>query len=456
MTVESKYKIPTAGIITERFEDFVKQNAYKRGYPNYRFTFVPHPVAGMPASVHRQYIEGKDPITGKPVMEEIIQALTKPLTEEEKKTGFLETVLPRLVEPDTKENLQRLFFKNGWTDGLPIVLPTEERVAAMLKGSSHKPDEVVGKMAFGIYEAWSYTVEKVAVNAVMAGAKPEYFPVILAIASTGIGAYISSTGSHAGMVVVNGPIRNQIGMNYGMGALGPYNEANATIGRSWTLMTKNLAGGVLGSSYIGTLGNNLNYNNCCFAENEERSPWVPFHVEKGFKPEESVVSVFRAALPAFVGSYGVPRIRTPQEDTLIMMRSLGALQPSISGGGVGQPNISGAGPTLVMDPLVAKNFKEIQGFETKQKLSQWLIENYKITAKQYWETDVINTFVLPVAKKGVEPYASWLQLPKDALMQPYAIPGCVINTVVVGGETNAFWQVFDMKYVASMSIDKWR
>src|SRR5204863_2074491 len=114
---------------------------------------------------------------------------------------------PRLVEADTEEHLHRLFLERNWTDHLPIVLPTEERVAAMLAGTRRKPDEVVGRMRPTHFrEYWEYTVEKVAVNAVMAGARPEHFPVILALAATGVSARGSSTSSLATMAVVNGPI----------------------------------------------------------------------------------------------------------------------------------------------------------------------------------------------------------------------------------------------------------
>src|SRR5437660_3358193 len=141
---------------------------------------------------------------------------------------------PRIVEPDTEENLQRLFLENKWTDGLPIVLPTEKRVAEMLAATSHKADEVVGHMQPTEFRGkWEYTVEKVAVNAVMAGAKPEYFPVILALAATGVSARGSTTSSMAAMAVVNGPIRNEIKMNAGPGALAPYHHANATTGPAY-------------------------------------------------------------------------------------------------------------------------------------------------------------------------------------------------------------------------------
>ena len=148
----------------------------------------------------------------------------------------------------------------------PIVLPTEARVAEMLKGTSHAPDEPVGKCSHPPHEAWSYD-GKVAVNAVMAGARPEHLPVILALASTGVPSLYTSTTSFARMVVVNGPIRNELRMNAGIGALGPFNQANSVIGRAWTLMSINLAAaGKAGETYMGSQGNNYNYNNLCMPE----------------------------------------------------------------------------------------------------------------------------------------------------------------------------------------------
>ena len=127
----------------------------------------------------------------------------------------------------------------------------------MLKGTSLPPDKVVGRMRPALFrEFWEFTVEKVAVNAVMAGARPEYLPVILAMAASGQTARSSSTTSFATISVVNGPIRNEIGMDAGIGVLGPYNHANATIGRAFGLLSQNLQGGsVPGKSYMGSLGN---------------------------------------------------------------------------------------------------------------------------------------------------------------------------------------------------------
>ncbi len=119
-------------------------------------------------------------------MTEVVDALTKPLTEDEKNPQIVQKPKrPRLLEPESETNLHPLFLRNGWTDGLPIVLPKEERVAEMLTGTDHDPQEVVGRMSVTTHEEMKeYTVEKAAAIAVMAGARPEHLPVILAIAST--------------------------------------------------------------------------------------------------------------------------------------------------------------------------------------------------------------------------------------------------------------------------------
>ncbi len=395
----------------------------------------------MPASKLREYIEGNDPVTGAPLMREVVDALTKPLSGEEAKPvpRAVPPPRPRLLAPGTEENLQRMFIESGWTDGLPIILPTEERVAEMLTGTSHDPGEIVGQMSVahrGEYTA--YTVEKVAINAVMAGARPEHLPVILAIASTRHPAFPSSTTSFAGMAIINGPIRNEIGMNSGLGALSPFNFANSVIGRAWTLMSINLGNARLGDTFLASTGHNLNYNNMCCAENEEKSVWEPLHVQKGFQRNESAVSVFRGW--SIINSMGAANaIRPAHEETAIMLKAFPALR-SVA--------------TLIMDPLVAKGLKD-QGFETKQDVVRWLSENVKISAGQYWGADVIYAFMSPLAREGVEPYATWSKLPKDALIAPYNDPS-QMNIVVVGGESNPLWLTTDFSHIQTASVDKWR
>jgi hypothetical protein len=409
--------------------------------PNQRFTFVPHPITGVPADTCRKYLQGNDPITGKPVLQEIIAALTDPLSEEDKKKGFIEDPTPRLAPADTAENLTRLFLEKEWTDGLPIVLPTEARVAEMLKGTSHQADEVVGRMqASSPHPAWSYTVEKVAVNAVMAGAKPEHFPVILALASTGVPSIFTSTTSFARMVVVNGPVRKEINMNMGIGALGPFNQANSVIGRAWTLMSINLDGGAHpGQVYMGSQGNNFMYNNLCVPENEEELPpgWNPFHVQKKFKPQDSVVSTF--------GGWGM--IHADQ--------SFG--KPFYSQIPTWLTWISPFSPAmLLLDPTIIKQLNDREGFKSKEQLIDWVHKNTLITAGE-WLDDFysVQNFILPGARQGREPFASWMKLPKDAKIPRIASPNN-ISVLSIGGGTNLFWQAGDFGYISSASVDKWR
>src|SRR5881409_3755130 len=232
MTIEAQYGVPTVAMHTDKFDRVARSVAAVNGMAELRQVFVPQPVMGKSPAELRAYVDGRDPLTGRPVMQEVIEGLTTPFDGQGVGTIEYDRSTPRLVE------------ESRWTDYLPIVLPTEERVAAMLAATRRKPDEVVGRMRPTHFrEAWEYTVEKVAVNAVMAGARPEYFPVILALAATGVSARGSTTSSMAAMAVVNGPIRLEIKMNAGTGALAPYNHDNATIGRAYGLLSQNLQGG---------------------------------------------------------------------------------------------------------------------------------------------------------------------------------------------------------------------
>ena len=407
-----------------------------------RFIFTPHPVASMKPAVLRGYIEGKDPATGRPLVEEVLETLTRPYTAAESRNLAVARPTPerpRLLEADTEENLQQLFIERGWSDGLPIVLPTEERVAKMLSGTRQPPDKLVGK-AFMVdtQENLRITVETVAIAAVMAGARPEHLPVLLAIATTGQPAIQPSTLPFASALLVNGPIRNEIGMNSGMGALGPYNLANAVIGRAWTLMSIVWGYARRKRTFWTSQGNNYTYNNLCMAENEERSVWEPFHMQKGHKREESVVSLFRGW--NVLNSTGAAARRSWGEEVKLQMQAL-------------PPLYSAA--TLILDPMLAGHLKEYEGFQTPLEIGQWISENVKMTARQFWTNDIIDMLVAPLALSGVQPYAAWKQLPGDALIAPYHRPE-KISVLVVGGETSPLWKISDFDYTTTASIDKWR
>src|SRR5437867_1947459 len=362
MTIEAKYGVPTVAMHTDKFDRVVRSVADVNGMPDLAQVFVPQPIMGKSAAQLRAYVDGKDPISGRPVMQEVIEGLTHPRS---RAAGAVyDRSTPRLVEPDTEDNLHRLFLERSWTDTLPIVLPTEERVAAMLAGTRRKPGEVVGRMRSTHFrEYWEYTVEKVAVNAVMAGASPAYFPVILAVAASGASARGSTTSSAAAMVVVNGPVRHALGMNAGTGAMGPYNHANATIGRAYGLLSQNLQGGSIpGLTYMGSQGNNYAYTNVTFAENEERSPWEPFHVQHGFKATDSTVSVFTGC-QSTAFTLGL-RERYWHAHVRNMLRGM-------------DPNLA---PTFLLDPITARQCIDRGGFDTKEKLIAWIYDNARMPA----------------------------------------------------------------------------
>jgi hypothetical protein len=397
----------------------------------------------MTSPVLRKYVEGADPATDRRVMEEIVEALTKPMSEEERLPDFVPAtrigVRQALLDPDTDDNLQRLFYERGWTDGLPIILPTEERVAEMLTGTTHPPDEVVGEVYLhDTREHLKFTVEMVAIIGVMAGARPEQLPVLLAVASTGQPSIPGSTTPFATMLLVNGPIRNQIGMNSGIGAFSPRTLANSVIGRAWTLLTINWGYMRLKKQFWTSQGNPIGYNNMCVSENEERSPWEPFHVQKGFKPEESAVSLFRGwnLINNVVGSSR----RSIGEDMFTQLRPL--------------PGLFSAA-TLILDPLVARHLKNDQGFQSKPDFCRWLSKNFRMPAGEFWDNDLVDMLMGPLANQGVEPYAAWKKLPKDALIAPYDKPENM-NVLVVGGETSPMWKVADFSFTVSASVDKWR
>jgi len=400
-------------------------------------------VASMPPSVLCGYIEGEDPATGKRLVDEVLEALTRPYTAEESRNAAVARPdpppRPRFLDADSEDNLQRLFYERGWTDGLPIVLPTEERVASMLAGTVQPPEKLV-KESFMVdtREILRVTVDTAAIAAVMAGALPVHLPVLLAVASTGQPAIQPSTLPFASAVLVNGPIRDEIGMNSGMGALGPYSRSNAVIGRAWTLMSIIWGYARRRRTFWTSQGNNYSYNNLCMAENEERSVWEPFHVRKGYKREESIVSLFRGW--NLINSTGAAARRSWGEEIKLQFQALPALY---------------SGATLILDPMLARHLKEYEGFQTALDAGRWISENVRMTANQFWNNDIIDMLVAPLAMSGVKPYAAWRQLAGDAVIAPYHRPE-KINILVVGGETSPLWKISDFDYTVSAPIDKWR
>ena len=208
-------------------------------------------------------------------------------------------VRSRRIDVAALEDDVEVAFERGWTDGLPVVPPAPERVLRMLGGTERDPQEVVALVPPDLHPC---TVEKVAVNAVMAGCRPEYLPVVLAAVEAACTetfnahGLLATTWAAGPVVIVNGPIVRRIGMNSGVNALGQGNRANATIGRALQLVIRNVGGGRPGEIDRATLGNPGKYT-FCFAEQEEGSPWEPLSVARGMPPGASAVTLFAGEGP---------------------------------------------------------------------------------------------------------------------------------------------------------------
>jgi len=211
-----------------------------------------------------------------------------------------DTLRSRRIEVAELEDEFEAMYARGWSDGLPVVPPTRRRVLRMLEGTRRDPGEVVAVVPPDLVEC---SVEKVAVNAVLAGCLPEHLPAVIAAVEAActdefnMHGLLATTWFSGPVVVVNGAFRKLAGMNSGVNALGQGNRANLAIGRALQLVVRNVGGGLPGGVDRATLGSpgKLSF---CFAEREQDSPWEPLHVELGYRPEQSTVTLFAGQGPA--------------------------------------------------------------------------------------------------------------------------------------------------------------
>jgi hypothetical protein len=268
------------------------------------------------------------------------------------------------VFPGPYEEIDAHYQEHGWTDGLPIVPPTEAAVDEFLRRTDREPREVVGVLPPRQGEA---TVGRIAVNAVMAGCRPEYFPVVLAAIEAladplfNLDAIQATTHPVAPLIVVNGPIARELGINAGYNAFGQGFRANVTIGRAVRLVLMNVGGGQPGVGDRATQGSpaKIAY---CVAENEAESPWEPLHVEAGLSHDVSTVTAF--------GCEGPHNIQDHYSNTAlgILLTVAGAM------GQAGSNNLLGAGwPLLTLGPEHAATIAS-EGF-TKQQVKAFLFEH---------------------------------------------------------------------------------
>ncbi len=321
--------IPTVTVFSTAFADAARIQAAGRGMPDLRLVKIPHPMHTAPRDVVTERAEA------------VIDALVDRLTLEAPPRGVETTARGKAAPGEPQPDDQELFFARGWTDGLPVNLPTLEKVSDMVAASGRDPGAAIGP----IPPRWRMaTIEKIAVNAVLAGCRPEHFPVVLAAIEALLDddcqlyGIQTATNTTAPLIIVNGPAVDQLDLNARGNVFGQGCRANATIGRAVQLVFRNIGGDIAGETDMATHGQAGKFT-ACIAEAEHASPWTPFHVDAGFAETDSTVTVIGASAPHNVFTYGC---ETGHE---ILDQLIGAMT------GLGHNNIIfPTGPLLVISP----------------------------------------------------------------------------------------------------------
>ena len=354
--------IPTVTVCSSAFYQAARFQAAGRGMTDLPIVEIPHPMHTAPKLLVEQRADE--------IAEDIAAALTKaakPRAQNE--AGALPE---KVVLDDDPADLQEFFFEHGWTDGLPVVPPTAEKVAAMLAAVDRARDETIGPIPPRMRIA---TLEKIAINAVLAGCRPEYFPVVLAALEAALDENVrlygiqTATNTSSALIIVNGPVVKALGLNARGNVFGQGNRANATIGRALQLILRNIGGDMPGETDMATHGHAGKFT-FCIAENEDETPWEPLHVERGFKREDSTVTVIGGSSPQNVFTYGC------ESGAEILDHFVGALT------GLGHNNIIfPTGPLIVLGPEHANTLAR-DGY-TKASIKQYFFERARIPLARF-------------------------------------------------------------------------
>jgi hypothetical protein len=429
------------------------------------------------------------------LVQPLLEALTKPLTDEEQESGMWAPTEPRILFEGTLEEAEEFYNQtenipgilnapfSKYTDGLPVTIPTEERVEKMLKGTSHKPDEVITLQRdieprqFGAIEMEitrkkgevikfmpmyrTATVEQVAINAVMAGCKPEYLPVVLAIAESGGGTGDGRGGG--GAFMVSGPIYKEIGMNVTNFVFGPGNHPNKTIGRVGSLMWRNLGGYKETETTIITLGSPVTNGGFIIAEYAEGLPegWKGLNEELGFSKDESVL------MPCMPGAWGLGQMNMPGVYRSLQRTGHGAIARFLDVKGIVGPHnyleylikdlwaTREGGITLVMPQQVAQDLCDY-GFKSKESIYEWIwkqsfepVSRFRMRGAQ----DFVTNGWLGIEKTSGKP---WRELPDDYMVPAGGDdPFGSYNILLMNMEETAVAR-FSGGHGQAFSIDAWR
>ncbi len=431
-----KLGIPTVTVATSEFITLARSMMEGWGAADMAFAVVPHPMGMIKEDEIRAKADAAYP--------EIVKLATEWKPDQSKTVAPSAPAYPaeRIQFQGSYEELNRMFFDKGWSLGLPIIPPTTEAVEAMLKGTSHKPDEIVWTVPPRMGQL---TVELVAALGVMSGCKPEYMPLLLAIVE-GMSKpeydylkLVTTTQKRTPFIMVNGPIRDELGIAYGAGAGGPGQAANVSIGYFLNLIGHVVGGAKtpnprkLDQGWPGTIVGAV------YGENEEESPWEPFHVEKGFAPSDNVVAVFSGTPPGNNSDHASNNAKDLAENIAIFTLS--------AGGGIGCVRSSEA---LVM--LTPEHAATIAG-------DGWTKDDLK---KALWENTVLPYRLYPGIPEGSSPSTFNCVPPED--FGPYTDDTLIpvfdsperFQIVVVGGP-GKHTMVFSLfQPFVMVPIDPWK
>ena len=474
-----KASVPTVIIDFEDQLNMIRHTGLEYGVPNARVVHSSRTIPG-PEDVENW-------------VEAVLEGLTKPLTKKEKDGGRYAPSQKRILFEGTLDDAQTFYQQSRivpvpvnapicvYTDGLPIIVPTEEKVKEMLTGTSHEPDELIthqrtveapaGFAGIGITRQkgdavkfhpneWTATVEKVATIAVMAGCKPEHLPVVLAIAESGCRTGTTVMNSQA--VCLSGPIVEEIRINTGCGMFGPGSPANAPIGRSYQLMAINLSGSVPGVNRMSSLGSPLNNGGTCFAEKAAGLPpgWLGLNEEYGFEKNESVVMVM-----GFEGGIS-GRQFSPGGYRALQKSGHGAIARRLGVKGTPGPHnwleyyihslwANREGPVaLIMIAEMARHLYDY-GFKSKDEVYEWLWKKSFAPVSEYrnrsWPDMTTNGWM------GIEPVSGkhWKEMADDFPV-PLGGPNPANNCIIVASSEEEICVNLEGGRGQAYSIDVWR
>ncbi len=288
--------VPTVTVCSDAFAGAARRQAAGRGMADLQVIEVPHPMHTAPHATVTARAEA--------AVQQVVQALTQ------RAAATKTAVAPRLadtLEVDASPDaLQAFFHEQGWSDGLAMAPPTATAVQAMLAAAGCDARQTIGPVPPRMRHA---TLDKIAANAVMAGCRADYFPVVLAAVEAALDENCrlygiqTATNNSTPLIIVNGPVVDALGFNARGNVFGQGTRANAAVGRALQLVLRNVGGDLPGYTDLSTQGQSSKFT-YCIAENEADSPWPPFHVERGFAAGDSTVTVIGASGGHNVFTYG--------------------------------------------------------------------------------------------------------------------------------------------------------